>query len=178
MEKSKARTQKQRFAYVTDHDREEKGRGQVGARSGRLRSPLTAPSHNHIIISAATTTRLLGWKCSGRSPKVASLTVSLELEAQATVLVRVHCSRHADARCRQARRGSILPLVPTLGASQASVQSGPVGAPMRLSRRGCLCALARRRGRLTGSECRPAALRRESDSSNMCVKALSRASVL
>ena len=101
--------------------------------------------------------------------------MSLELEAPATVLVLVHCSRDDDARCRQALPRNILPLVPTLGAGQASAKEW--------AKRRSYEALAQRppvtaRKAATTLDwqtvrSRPVS-KRESDSSNMCVKALSR----
>jgi hypothetical protein len=89
----------------------------------------------------------------GSSDVCRAVQTSLELGAQATILVREHCLRHDDARCRQAHRGDILPHVPTLGAGQASASSGPPNAaPMRLPRSDRQCQPERRHKRWTGSE--------------------------
>lgn len=96
------------------------------------------------------------------------------------VLVRPHCSRHDDGPLPPgASKGNILPHVPTLGAGQASREQWAKRRPNEalaqrppVPAREALQTLdwQRVRGRQPW--------KRESDSSNMCVKALLRASML
>ena len=122
-------------------------------------------------------TEMTMWNYSGLSV-LTSLMIPVELEVQATVIVRVHCSWHDDACCRQARREH--------PSTRSYLRAGQASAKEWAKRRSNE-ALAQRppvtaRTALTTLDWQKVRGRvvrkRESDSSNMCVKALSRASVL